>query len=103
MSNEQPPINQVSGNWTKILASVFGALILALQGTNIVQGVAISSTESRIERVEDDLSHANLTLNKLIIGNQEEFRAKWTKFEPIIDGMDHKLDRLLSPSPTPTP
>jgi hypothetical protein len=47
----------MNGNWTKILATIFGALILALQGTNVIQGVALQGQETLIERVEDDLAN----------------------------------------------
>ena len=84
-------------DWTKVVATVFGALILALQGTNVFQGVAISGAESRIERIEEDLAKANLELNKSIVANQEDFR----KYLPILDAMAKKLDSLSTPTPTP--
>lgn len=71
-------------DWTKIVVAVISALVVGLQGTNIVQGVAIQSTEARIERVEDDLAKANLELNRLIVANQEEFKKKTIQFDQTL-------------------
>jgi hypothetical protein len=90
-------------DWTKIIATVAGALILALQGTNIVQGVAISGTENRIERVEEDLAKSNLELNKLIVSNQETFRKYAEQNFDVIEKKLTDVHQQIFPSPTPKP
>lgn len=81
-------------NWTKIAATVGGALIVALQGVNLSQGVAISGTEQRVERIENDIERANNELNKTILANQEKFRIYTETLSARLDNIDKKLDEL---------
>ena len=85
-------------DWTKIIATVGGALIVALQGVNLSQGVAISGQETRIEKVEVELANKNYDLNQKILELEKKIDVNQEKalevFPPKIEDINKKLDEM---------
>lgn len=84
----------------KLLASIAGALIVALQGINLAQTGKIEEVSEGIDKTETKLGHDILALEK----------AMDTKFENGQKQLAHnqaeildELKKLSNPSPHPSP
>jgi hypothetical protein len=86
----------MNGLWTKILTTVIGALILALQGTNVIQGAAIQSTETRVQGTEERIEGLEQSIGEKIVANQEK------SFKEALRRLD-EIEKRLPPLPSPTP
>jgi hypothetical protein len=89
----------MNGLWTKILTTVIGALILALQGTNVIQGAAIQSTETRVQGTEERIEGLEQSIAEKIVANQEKY------FKEVQVALRHldEIEKRLPPLPSPTP
>ena len=68
-----------------------------------MQGAAISASETKIERIEDDIQHKNLALNQQILALEQEMAAKGAYYEESLKKIREKLEIDLSATPTPAP
>jgi ABC-type transporter MlaC component len=73
--------------------ALVSALIVALQGTNIVQGVAISGTEQRIGAAEDKIENLQDDLLKEIKANQQAYMADFQNMKNKVDHIDDSIGK----------
>jgi uncharacterized membrane-anchored protein YhcB (DUF1043 family) len=80
----------ISDNATKIIAAIAGGLLLALQGTTIVQN---KDNQAEVGQVRTNLDASNQELNRLIIANQELFKKDSAEFRHRLEEIDRKLSK----------
>lgn len=88
----------MSMDWTKLLATVFAAALLALQGVNVHQGGMIERTEEKIIQLQSETEKEIRELHQLFFPIRDAIKDSIGRQQR----MEAMLNKLCNTTPTPT-